>query len=149
MLSRTLTPKRGGPNGAFPPECASVQCAKVQHRSRSTVAHLIEEYSSHSAPPLRYWEASKGPGKFELHTIGRQNRPFRATENNKKNTVPARYFWTTARIRLLKKTVVQKFTDLLARPTFLLLVRCARSSFSLDLLAGYTVLGCYEITMLA
>ena len=48
---------------------------------------------------------------------------------------------------LLKNNVAQKFAVLLGRPTLLLFVPYARSSFSLDLLAGYTVLGCYEITM--
>ena len=36
--------------------------------------------------------------------------------------------------------------ELLGHPT--LLPHCARSSFSLDRTAGYTVSGCYEITML-
>ena len=48
----------------------------------------------------------------------------------------------------IEENVVQKFTVLLGHPTLLLFVLCARSSFSLDLLAGYTVSGCYEITML-
>ena len=37
---------------------------------------------------------------------------------------------------------------LLERPTLLLFVHCAHSFFSLDLLAGYTVSGCDEITVL-
>ena len=49
-----------------------------------------------------------------------------------------RYFWTTTKALFMEENVTQKFAVLLGRPTLLLFVRCARSSFSLDLLAGYT-----------
>ena len=55
--------------------------------------------------------------------IGRQNRPFQ------------------------NRPDVQKFAVHLGCPTLLLFLHCA-CYFFLELLAGYTVLGCYEVTML-
>ena len=65
---------------------------------------------------------------------------------NKHNT--HRYFWTMAKALFSEENVAQ-FAVLLGIPTLLLFVHCARSPFSLDLLSGYTVSGCYEITILS
>ena len=56
--------------------------------------------------------------------------------------------WTTAKASFIEENVTQKFAVLLGHPTLFLFVHCVCSSFSLDLLAGYTVSGCYEVTML-
>ena len=45
--------------------------------------------------------------------------------------------------KIIEENVAQKFVRC---SMLLLFVYCTRSSFSLDLLAGYTVSGCYEIT---
>ena len=78
---------------------------------------------------------AKGTGNFLSYIrcpFDRIGTSVRQGDNNKHtHTVAAGYFWTTV------------FLDVLQ----LLFVYCARSSFALDLLAGYTVSGCYEITM--
>ena len=68
--------------------------------------------------------------------IGRQNR------------ITRELFRTMAKASFIEENVAHKFAGLLGRPTLLLFVHCAHTYFSLDLLAGYTVSGCYEITML-
>ena len=78
--------------------------------------------------------------------IGPQNRTsVRQGDNNEPTHYP-RDSEKRAKTEKKKKNVAQRFAVLLGRPT-MLLVHCARS-FSLDLLAGYTVWGCYEVTML-
>ena len=55
--------------------------------------------------------------------IGQQNRHFRVTDKTTaKNTVPARYFWTTAKALFIEENGAQKFGLLLGYPTLLLLV---------------------------
>ena len=67
--------------------------------------------------------------------IGRQNRTEVRQEDNNKQTLSASYFWTTAKALFMEENVTQKFANLLGRPTLLIFVHCARSSFSLDLIA--------------
>ena len=57
-------------------------------------------------------------GKFELHT-----------PSVDWSTESAGYFWTTAKASFIEENVAQKFAVLLGRPTLLLFVYCAHSSF--------------------
>ena len=98
-------------------------------------AVLVSQYSSVGV--LRAW---KGPGKFELHTLSidwstESSLPCDRGIITNKHSTPWGISGQLRKLCLWKK---QKFAVLLGRPTLLLFVRCARSSFSLDLLAGYT-----------
>ena len=94
---------------------------------------------SHLAVLLRWGTETSGwvpkSSSYTRHPlIGRQNRHFRATGGLKpKNTVPARYFWTTAKVCFIEENVAQKFDVLLAWPTLLLFVYCVTFFFVLGL----------------
>ena len=91
-----------------------------------------EPCSSCSTPPLGYWDAWKGTGKFELHTPSIDW----STESNRENTVPARYFWTTAKALFRRKCCAKVW-----RPTMLLFVHCVAFLFFLGFIN--TGSGCY------
>ena len=80
--------------------------------------------------------------------IGWQNRTsVRQGDKNKQTHYPWGISGKRRKLSLFKLNVALKFAVLLGRPTLLLFVHCARSSFSLDLLAGFTVWGCYEVSL--
>ena len=82
--------------------------------------------------------------------IVRQKRTSMRQGNNNKqtNTLSARYFLATAKASFIEENVAQKFAVLLGRHLLLIFVHCACSSFSSDLLAGFTVSFCFEDKML-
>ena len=63
-------------------------------------------------------------------------------------SVAAGCFWTTEKALFIEENVAQKFTVLLGRPTVALCILCAFFFFKERAqYTGYTVSGCYEITM--
>ena len=95
----------------------------------------VEPYSSRCRLLLRWgtetpervpvsWSYTRRP------LIGRQNHTS-LRQGDITNTLSARYFWTTAKALFIQGNVAQKFAVLLGRPTLLIFVHCARSSFSL------------------
>ena len=117
--------------------CASVQSAKVRHRSRFhhqkwawPGLSRTEPYSSCSTPPLGYWDPERVPGtsgKLERHTPSVDWSSESALPCGRgiiTNTEPARYFWTKRRkLRLLKKMLSKSL------PSFLDILRCCSLFF--------------------
>ena len=100
------------------------------YNSSSVLIYLPYPYPTR---PLWYWDAWKGAGKCELHTLSVDWSTESSLPCNRgiiTNTVPTRYFWTTAKASYGEENVAQKFAVLLGHHTLLRFVfECAMCTF--------------------